>query len=109
MSSQNSKILLALAAGAVVGGIAALFLTSEKGEETREKLSEAGEKLKKELDQKIEEIQDFASKHSLEDISENFNKTKSTILEEYQALKNKIESLENEIKSKTDQFKENIS
>ncbi len=109
MSSQTSKILLALTVGAVAGGAAALFLSSEKGEETREKLSEAGEKLKQELDQKIQEISDFANKHSIEDISENFNKTKSTIIEEYEALKTKIDELENEIKSKADQFKEHIS
>mgnify|MGYP001354005104 FL=1 len=46
MEKEGSKFLVGLTLGLLFGGIAALLLAPQSGEETRKKLTDTGEKLK---------------------------------------------------------------
>jgi|ADurb_Total_1013_FD_contig_61_375263_length_410_multi_1_in_0_out_0_2 gas vesicle protein len=46
MEKEGSKFLVGLTLGLLFGGIAALLLAPQSGEETRNKLADTGEKLK---------------------------------------------------------------
>ncbi len=50
----TSKIMIALGAGVVIGGVLGLLFAPDKGSETRKKVSEAGEKLNSELKNTLE-------------------------------------------------------
>lgn len=48
--------------GALLGGLAALFLTSKQGEETREALKEKINRAKEELERKKKELEEMESR-----------------------------------------------
>ena len=52
--NDNSKLLLALAAGAAAGFVAGILLAPDKGSETREKIKDS---LKKTVDEVLEKIE----------------------------------------------------
>ena len=56
--SSSSKILLALAAGAVAGLVAGLLIAPAKGSETRENIADGAKKLADEIIKKAEEVID---------------------------------------------------
>lgn len=56
--STSSKVLLALAAGAVAGLVVGLLIAPAKGSETRENISDSAKKLADELIKKAEEVID---------------------------------------------------
>ena len=72
--NDNSKVLLALLAGAAIGVAIGYFLNSDKKEEIIEDLKEGASKLKDTLAEEIEKGKDFIQdlKSSAEDL---FNKT----------------------------------
>lgn len=62
MEKEGSKFLVGLTLGLLFGGVAALLLAPQSGEETRKKLAESGEKLK----EAINELSDKLKKETLE-------------------------------------------
>ena len=51
----SSKILIALGAGLVVGGVLGILFAPDKGSETRRKMAEPGRKLSELIKRKIKE------------------------------------------------------
>ncbi|MEQ8909769.1 MAG: YtxH domain-containing protein [Vicingaceae bacterium] len=72
---NTGKVLLAVAAGAAAGLVAGVLLAPASGEETRENLKKQGDKLKKDLSRKMEDISD-ESKEKLESLK----KTASSVV-----------------------------
>lgn len=62
MEKEGNKFLVGLTLGLLFGGIAALLLAPQSGEETRKKLAESGEKLK----EAINELSDKLKKETIE-------------------------------------------
>ena len=50
---NGTKILIALGAGAAIGGVLALLFAPAKGVETRQKIAESGKKLKDQFNEKL--------------------------------------------------------
>jgi gas vesicle protein len=50
---NSSKILIALGAGAAIGGVLGLLFAPAKGVETRNKIAESGKKLKDQFNEKL--------------------------------------------------------
>ncbi|XVJ64764.1 MAG: YtxH domain-containing protein [Lacibacter sp.] len=50
---NGTKILIALGAGAAIGGVVGLLFAPAKGVETRQKIAESGKKLKDQFNEKL--------------------------------------------------------
>jgi gas vesicle protein len=56
--NNTTKILVALAAGAVAGAVLGILFAPEKGSETRKKINEQGKKLGQDLKNKLNEVKE---------------------------------------------------
>lgn len=56
--NNTTKILVALAAGAVAGAVLGILFAPEKGSETRKKINEQGKKLGQDLKNKFNEVKE---------------------------------------------------
>jgi len=97
MSDQkkSSKLGLGVLIGTIIGGITALFLSPNTGEENRkiagEKIKELEDLLKeKEIDKKVKEIFGNVT-HEAEEL---FIKTKKAVIKELAVLKDKLEDVD---------------
>ena len=83
MSNNKGNVLVALIAGAAVGGVIGILFAPDKGSKTREKLRDGYEDAKKDL------------KHKYENVSEE--------------LKNKFSNTKNDIQGNYDDMVSNMS
>ena len=57
--NDNSKVITAFLVGAAIGGAIAWFLTSEKSDELKEEIKDAGGKMGEEFDELIDKGKKF--------------------------------------------------
>lgn len=77
-AKQTSAILGSLIVGAIAGGIAALLLAPQSGEDTRQQLKEEAERLRKELDEYASDFTEKAKKVK-KDLEAKLKRTESEL------------------------------
>lgn len=103
--SKESNLLLGLIVGVTVGGVAALLLSPNSGEENRKKIKVLSDDFKKDLDDKLEKLSEQLDGEVLESMKDTFEGSKDAVKKEYDALTQKVKALENEIEAKIQSLK----
>ena len=97
---KGKLLLIGTAIGALIGGVGALFLAQESGEELKEDIKKATEKLLKELKERVEAAEEMSK--------EKFDELIEELLEKYTEVKElgeeKIEELREVLEEKWEEF-----
>ncbi len=96
-TNKSSKFGIGLLLGTVVGGLAALFLSPNSGEENRKLIAKKVKELEKlledaELDKKVKEIFGEVS----EEAKDIYKKTKKELIKRLSELKETVENIDRE-------------
>lgn len=76
--NNNSKILLGIIAGAVIGGALGILLAPDKGSETRRKIVEKGNDLGDSLSSFSDTVKDKIN-DVVDEVKGSFNKTRNSM------------------------------
>ena len=76
--NNGGKILIAFAAGAMVGAVLGILFAPDKGSETRKKIGEQGKKMTEAIKEKFR-----AGKEKIDNLKENIGQTVKESVEEY--------------------------
>lgn len=76
--NNGGKILIAFAAGAVVGAVLGILFAPDKGFETRKKISEQGKKMTDAIKEKFR-----SGKEKFDNLKENIGQTVMESVDEY--------------------------
>ena len=106
--SKESNLLLGLIVGVTVGGVAALLLSPNSGEENRKKIKSVTDDFKKDLDDKMGKLSEKIDGEVLESMKDTYEGSKDADKKEYDTLTKKVKALEQEIEAKIQSLKKSV-
>lgn len=107
--SKESNLLLGLIVGVTVGGVAALLLSPNTGEDNRKKIKSFTDDFKNDLDDKMEKLSEKLDGEVLDSLKDTYAGSKDAVKKEYDTLTKKVKALEQEIEAKIQSIKKNTA